>query len=283
MLINSNGLLEKALKDGYAIPAYNINNLEWTRFILEACNSDKSPVILSVTPSAISYFGGYKVVFNIVKNLINELNIKIPVVLHLDHGKSFLECKNAIDAGFTSVMIDASNLSLDENIQVTNEVIEYALSHNVSVEAELGSFAGDDEKKEGEYSYTDIESSKEFVIATNVNSLAPSVGNFHGIYKETPNIDFELLGAICKNTKTPLVLHGASGLDDNKIRTSIFCGVAKININTELQVAWSNELRKYLKENKEVYDPRKIIKSGEHALKAVIHRKNILFESKNKA
>lgn len=283
MLINSNGLLERALKEGYAIPAYNINNLEWTRFILEACDSDKSPVILSVTPSAISYFGGYKVVYNIVKSLINELNIKIPVVLHLDHGKSFLECKNAIDAGFTSVMIDASNMTLDENIKITNEVIEYAQVHNVSVEAELGSFAGDDEKKEGEYSYTDIESSKEFVIATNVNSLAPSVGNFHGIYKGIPNIDFELLGAICKNTKIPLVLHGASGLDDNKIRTAIFCGVAKININTELQVAWSSELRKFLEENKEVYDPRKIIKSGEHALKAVIHRKNILFESKNKA
>lgn len=283
MLVNSNHLLESALKEGYAVPSYNINNIEWTRFILEACNDDKSPVILAVTPGSVNYFGGYKVVYNVVKSLIDELNVKVPVVLHLDHGKSFFDCKNAIDSGFTSVMVDASDKELDENIKITNEVIEYASKRNVSVEAELGSFGGDDEKKQGEYSYTNIESSKEFVIATGVDSLAPSVGNFHGVYEKQPFLDFELLGAICKNVKIPLVLHGASGLDENKIKTAIFCGVSKININTDLQIAWSNAVRNYLKENKEVYDPRKIIKSGEHALKAEIHRKNILFESKNKA
>lgn len=283
MLVNSNALLINALKEGYAIPSYNINNLEWTKFILEACNSDRSPVILAATPSAINYFGGYKIIYAVVKNLIDELNIKVPVVLHLDHAGNFEACKSAIDAGFTSVMIDASNKSLEENIEITNRVVEYATSRGVSVEAEFGSLnETSDELLQG-YSYTDVESSKEFVIATGINSFAPSVGNCHGIYKSDAKIDFELLGAICKNVKVPLVLHGASGLDDNKIKTAIFCGVSKININTDLQIAWSNEVRKYLEEKKEVYDPRKIIKSGEYALKRVVHEKNELIGSKNKA
>lgn len=275
MLINSNGLLSKALKEGYAIPSYNINNLEWTKYILEACNSDRSPVILAVSLGAIHYFGGYKVVYSVVKSLIDELNIKIPVVLHLDHAKTFLECKSAIDAGFTSVMIDVSEKSLDDAISVVNEVVNYASLHNVSVESELGILDGTN------YVYSDVETSKDFVVATGINSFAPSVGNMHGLYTEEVKIDFDLLGAICKNVKVPLVLHGASGLDDNKIKTAIFCGVAKININTDLQLAWSNAVRDYLKADNEVFDPRKIIGSGESVIKSVIHEKNTLFGCKN--
>lgn len=282
MLVNSNALLSNALKEGYAIASYNINNLEWTRFILEACNSDRSPVILAATPSAINYFGGYKIIYVVVKNLIEELNIKVPVVLHLDHATTFDECKQAIDAGFTSVMIDASSKPLEENIKITNKVVEYATARNVSVEAELGSLNTNFEVDDN-YLYTDLDTSKEFVIATGINSFAPCVGNYHGIYKNDAKIDFELLGSICKNVKIPLVLHGASGLDDNKIKTAIFCGVSKVNINTDLQIAWTNAVRKYLEDQKEVYDPRKIIKSGEAALKNVIHYKNSLIGSKNKA
>ncbi len=283
MLVNSDNILNSALKEGYAIPAYNINNLEWTRFILEACNEDKSPVILGVTEGAISYFGGCRVVYNVVKNLIDELNINIPVVLHLDHGKSVNICKKAIDSGFTSVMLDASSKDLSENIAQTNEVIEYAKKHDVSVEAEIGSLQGVEDGEYTDLTYTSLEDATQFVIQTGVDTLAPSIGNAHGIYKHEPKLDFELLGAICKAVKIPLVLHGASGLDDNKIKTSIFCGVAKINVNTDLQVAWANKVRQYLEKEKNVYDPRKIIKAGETALKKVVHEKNMLFGSKYRA
>ena len=283
MLVNSNEILRKAEKEGYAVGAYNINNLEWTRYILEACNSDRCPVILAVTPKSVAYFGGYRVVYGVVKSLINDLNIKVPVVLHLDHASSFIECKEAIDFGFTSVMIDASKMSLEDNIDVTRKVVEYASSKNVSVEAEVGALNSEDSSDDSNNNYSSIEDCVSFVSATGVNSLAPSVGNMHGIYKEEAKIDFSLLGSICKSVKEPLVLHGASGLDDNKIKTAIFCGVSKININTDLQIVWAKSVRKYLKDNENEYDPRHIIKSGEKSVKDLIHYKNELFGSKNKA
>ena len=275
MLVNSKELFKLALKNNYAIGAYNINNLEWTKYILEACQEDKSPVILSASESSIKYMGGYSTVSSLVKNLIKELNITIPVVLHLDHGKSFESCQSAIDNGFTSVMIDASSLNLDDNIKLTLEVINYANSKNVSVEAEVGVIA---EKNVP----ADPEDAKEFVMETGVHSLAPSIGNKHGVYKTLDEIDFELLGEISKVCKVPLVMHGASGLDDNKIKTAIFCGVTKFNINTDIMIAWSNMIRKYLHENKEEIDPRKIISSGRDAIKKTVHEKNMLFNSVNK-
>lgn len=274
MLVNSRELLIKASKDGYAIGAYNINNLEFARYILEACNEDKAPVIIAVSEPAIKYMGGYEVVSSIVRSLINDLNIKVPVVLHLDHAKSFESCKKAIDKGFTSVMIDASDKTLEENILITNKVKEYADPRGVTVEAELGSLTG---------LYTDVNDCMSFISETKVDSLAPSIGNKHGIYKEEANLNFELLGNICKEAKLPLVLHGASGLDDNKIKTAIFCGVSKININTDIQLVWSKKVREFINENKNVYDPRLIIASGKQAVKDLIHEKNELLESKRKA
>lgn len=276
MLVNSDLLLKSALKDGYAIPAYNINNLEWTRYILEACQSDRSPVILAATPSAISHFGGYEVVYNVVTSLIKSLNITIPVVLHLDHAATFEECKLAIDSGFTSVMIDASKESLEDNIFITNKVMKYAKSKEISVEAEVGNINVDN-------SFTSLEDAHLFVTRTNVDTLAPWVGNKHGFYDEEPLIDFELLGAICKEVRIPLVLHGASFLGDNKIKTAIFCGVCKININTDLQKAWSDSVRLFLSNNPGVCDPKMIIKSGEKSLKQRVHYINNLFGSKNRA
>lgn len=278
MLVNSNSLLNNALKEGYAIPAYNINNLEWTKYILEACDEDKSPVILAVTEKTIEYFGGFKVVYNVVKSLIDELKIKVPVVLHLDHGSSIEACKKAIDEGFTSVMLDASKKSFDKNANDTIEVINYAKEKNVSVEAELGTI---NSKETSEY--TSASESKDFVLQTGVDSLAPSIGNKHGIYETTPNLDFERLGEICKLCKIPMVLHGASGLDDNKIKTAIFCGVCKININTDLQVVWANAVRDFLSYDKKVYDPRKIISSGETEIKKLIYKKKSILGSKNRA
>lgn len=276
MLVNSNGILKDAIKEGYAVGAYNINNLEWAKYILEACNEDRAPVILEATEDAINYMGGFKTVSNMVKGLIEDLNIKIPVCLHLDHGKSVETCIKAINNGFTSVMIDASSKSLDENIKLTNEVAAYAHKKDVSVEAEIGSF-------DNLSNICQLEDCIDFVNSTLIDSLAPSIGNAHGVYKGEANLDFNLLGAICKNVKIPLVLHGSSGLDDNKIKTCIFCGVSKINVNTDFQISWSNSVRKYLENNKEVYDPRKIIASGKSAIKDLVHQKNELFGCKNKA
>lgn len=283
MLVNSNEILRKAIKEGYAVGAYNINNLEWTRYILEACNTDRSPIILAVTPKSVSYFGGYSVVYGIVNSLIEELNIKVPVVLHLDHAMSFEECKDAIDSGFTSVMIDASSKTIEENINITSKVVEYADRKNVSVEGEVGVLNNEESNELYLSNYSLVDDCISFVSVTGVSSLAPAVGNMHGIYKGEPKIDFKLLGTICKEVKVPLVLHGASGLDDNKIKTAIFCGVSKININTDLQIVWAESVRKYLKENENEYDPRHIIKSGEKSIKELIHYKNELFGSKNKA
>ena len=220
-------------------------------------------------------------VFNLIRNMIDELKINIPVVLHLDHASTFEECKSAIDAGFTSVMIDVSNKSIEENTKITSEVCDYAKEKNVSVEAELGDF-GTDDVVSGNYLYTKLDECKNFVIDTGIDSLAPCIGNKHGIYDGSENLDFNLLGAVCKEVRVPLVLHGASGLDENKLKTAIFCGVAKVNINTDLQIAWASAVRKYLEFDKNVYDPRKIIKSGEKNLKKVIHEKNSILGCKNK-
>lgn len=278
MLENSNGLFLKAQKEGYAIPAYNVNNLEWAKIILETCNFDKSPVILSVSEKSVHYFGGYKTVVSTIKSLIDDLKIKIPVVLHLDHASCFLSCKEAIDSGFTSIMIDLSKEEYSKNVEITSSVVCYAKKHNVTVEAELG-IIGDYNSRSIS---SDIEKCKDFVLTTQIDSFAPSIGNVHGFYSKDNKLDFELLGAISKEVKIPLVLHGASNLDANKLKTAIFCGVCKVNFNTDLMYAWSKSVRNYLNLNKEVYDPRDIILSGADSIRKVIHLKNEIIESKNK-
>ena len=278
MLENSNGLFLRAQKEGYAIPAYNVNNLEWAKIILETCNFDKSPVILSVSEKSVHYFGGYKTVVSTIKSLINDLKIKIPVVLHLDHASCFLSCKEAIDSGFTSIMIDLSKEEYSKNVEITSSVVCYAKKHNVTVEAELGIIGGYNSRSIS----SDIEKCKDFVLTTQIDSFAPSIGNVHGFYSKDNKLDFELLGAISKEVKIPLVLHGASNLDANKLKTAIFCGVCKVNFNTDLMYAWSKSVRNYLNLNKEVYDPRDIILSGADSIRKVIHLKNEIIESKNK-
>lgn len=278
MLENSNGLFLRAQKEGYAIPAYNVNNLEWAKIILETCNFDKSPVILSVSEKSVHYFGGYKTVVSTIKSLIDDLKIKIPVVLHLDHASCFLSCKEAIDSGFTSVMIDLAKEEYSKNVEITSSVVRYAKKHNVTVEAELG-IIGDYNSRSVS---SDIEKCKDFVLTTQIDSFAPSIGNVHGFYSKDNKLDFELLGAISKEVKIPLVLHGASNLDANKLKTAIFCGVCKVNFNTDLMYAWSKSVRNYLNLNEEVYDPRDIILSGADSIRKVIHLKNEIIESKNK-
>lgn len=275
MIVNSKDILLKAKKDKYAIPHFNTNNLEWTRFILEECNEMNIPVIIGVSESSIKYMGGYKVVVDLIKDLDEALKIKIPVVIHLDHGSSFESVKKAIDNGFTSVMIDASRNNLDDNINITKKVVEYAKKFDVTVEAEIGIIGGKEESIEKNTIYTKVEEVMKFVKETNIDSLAPSIGNAHGIYKEKPNLNFELIKEINKLVNIPLVLHGASGISDEEIKKCISAGITKVNINTDLNLAWYNSVKKFINNN-DVYDVRKIILSGEDALKQCIKHKIIV-------
>ena len=279
MLVNSKEILEKAKQDNYAVPHFNINNLEWTRYILEEMQELNSGVILGVSEGAIKYMGGVNVVTNLVKSLIKDLNIQIDVVLHLDHGSSFEICQKCIDAGFTSVMIDASHYPLLKNIEITKKVVEYAHDKNVTVEAEIGQIGGTEDGMEGKNYNAKLEDVIALVNSTDIDSVVPALGSVHGLYKGKPNLDFITMKKISENVSIPLVLHGGTGIPDNLIQEAIKNGINKININTELQIAWANEVRKFLKENETVYDPRKVISSGEKAVKNVVKEKTKLFKN----
>ena len=282
MIVNAKEILLKAKKEKYAVPHFNINNLEWIRYILEECEKNNSPVILGVSEGAAKYMGGYVVVASLVKNLHNALNITVPVAIHLDHGSSPEECVKAIVAGFTSVMYDGSKETLEENIKKTKEVVDFAKKFDVSVEAELGHIGGVEDGITDQIAYAKLDDCIKLCKKTNVDFLAPAIGSSHGIYEGIPKLKFELMKQISEEVDLPLVLHGGSGIPDDLIKKSIECGISKINVNTELQISWSNQVRKYLSECN-VYDPRKIIKSGESDMKNTIREKIILFNSENKA
>lgn len=282
MLKNTKEMLEKARIGKYAIPHFNINNLEWTRFILEECEKNNSPVILGVSEGAAKYMGGFNVVSAMVKELDKSLKITVPVALHLDHGSSVESCIEAINNGFTSVMIDASKYDLETNIKMTQEVVEFAKEYNVTVEAEIGHIGGTEDGISSELAYAKVEDAVKLYQETNIDSIAPALGSVHGIYKGEPKLDFDKMLEIANLTQIPLVLHGGSGIDDEKIKKAISSGICKLNINTELQMEWASAIRKFVNENNE-YDPRKIIKSGESAIKNAIKNKIELLGSSNKA
>lgn len=282
MLKNTKEMLEKARINKYAIPHFNINNLEWTRFILEECEKNNSPVILGVSEGAAKYMGGFNVVSAMVKELDKSLKITVPVALHLDHGSSVESCIEAINNGFTSVMIDASKYDLETNIKMTQEVVEFAKEYNVTVEAEIGHIGGTEDGISSELAYAKVEDAVKLYQETNIDSIAPALGSVHGIYKGEPKLDFDKMLEIANLTQIPLVLHGGSGIDDEKIKKAISSGICKLNINTELQMEWASAIRKFVNENNE-YDPRKIIKSGESAIKNAIKNKIELLGSSNKA
>ena len=281
MLCNTKDMLLDAFNNKYAICQFNINNLEWAKYILEECEKNLSPVILGVSESAVKYMGGYNTVSMMITGMMLDLNITIPVALHLDHGSSVESCKKAIDAGFTSVMIDTSIYELDENIKIVNEVCDYARIYDVSVEAEIGNIVSDEKKVNGD-SLATVEDSIKLYKSTKIDSLAPAVGSIHGICKENPKLDFDRTKEISASLNIPLVLHGGTGISDEDIRKIIECGISKININTELQVVWSNSIKEYLKNNNDVYDPRKIISSGEENMKKAISDKLHLVDSCNR-
>ena len=276
MLVNSKEMLEKAKKEHYAVPHFNINDLEWTKYILEKCNEMNIPVILGVSDGAGKYMGGYDAIYGMVTGLIKDLNIEIPVCLHVDHGCSET-CKKAIDAGFTSVMIDASREELDENIRITKEIVDYAHAKGVTVEAEVGHIGGTEDNITSDIFYATLEECQKIYNETGIDSLAPALGSVHGFYKGEPNLNFERMQQINEQLPIPLVLHGGSGIPDDKIRKAISCGISKINVNTELQVSWSKAVREFLNTDSKAYDPRKVIGSGEKAMKQTIEDKVKLF------
>lgn len=277
MLENFNEMLLKAKQGKYAVPHFNINNLEWTKYILEECQELDIPVILGVSEGAAKYMGGFDAIVGMVKGLMKNLNITIPVCLHVDHGQSFETCKKAIDAGFTSVMIDASKLPLEENIKVTKEVVEYAHERGVSVEAEVGHIGGTEDNITSTETNATLDECKVIYENTGIDALAPALGSVHGFYKGEPNLDFERMATINEALPIPLVLHGGSGIPDEMIKKAIACGTSKINVNTELQASWSKAVREFLNSNEEAYDPRKVIGSGEKALKETVKAKVQLF------
>lgn len=282
MIVNTKKMLNDAFEGKYAIPHFNINNLEWTRFILEECNSNNSPVILGVSEGAAKYMGGFKVVANMVKNLDESLKINIPVAIHLDHGSSVQSCIEAIDSGFTSVMIDASKYDLDVNIDMTKQVVEYAKKYDVTVEAEVGHIGGTEDGNSSELAYAKVEDAVKLYNETGIDSLAPALGSVHGLYKGEPKLDFDKMKEISNIIKAPLVLHGGTGIDDEKIKKAIESGICKLNINTELQIEWTKAVKEFLKTSTE-YDPRKVIKSGENSMKNAIKYKIELLGSVNKS
>ena len=280
MLVNFIEMMNKAKKGHYAVPQFNINNLEWTKYILEKCNEMNVPVILGVSEGATKYMGGYKAVASMVNGLVESLNIEIPVCIHLDHGTSFDSCKKAIDAGYTSVMIDASKHELHENIRITKEVVDYAHERGISVEAEVGHIGGQEDNISAESLNATLEDCRVLYDNTHIDSLAPALGSVHGFYKGEPNLDFKTMDLINKNLPIPLVLHGGTGIPNDKIEEAIKCGISKININTDLQVVWTKAVREFLTTDEKAYDPRKVIGSGEQAMKKRIEEIVKLFKTK---
>ncbi len=283
-LVSMKEMMIKGKNEGYAIGQFNLNNLEYTQAILQAAEEEQSPVILGVSEGAGRYMGGFTTVVNMVKGLMHDYKTTVPVAIHLDHGSSFEKCKEAIDAGFTSVMIDASSKPLAENIEITNTVVEYAHAHGVSVEAELGVVGGqeDDVIADGVI-YADPAECKELVDKTNIDCLAPALGSVHGPYKGEPNLGFEEMETISKQSDLPLVLHGGTGIPLKDIQRAISLGTAKINVNTENQIEGTKAVRQTLAEDSEVYDPRKYLAPMRDAIKATVIQKMREFGSSQKA
>lgn len=287
MLVNAKDMLNKAKAEGYAVGAFNINNLEWTKAILLTAQENSSPVILGVSEGAGKYMTGFKTVAAMVKAMVEELGITVPVALHLDHG-SYEGTKRCIEAGFTSVMFDGSHYPIEENVEKTKELVALAHSKGLSIEAEVGAIGGEEDGVKGRGEIADAGECA-MIAGLGVDMLAAGIGNIHGKYPANwRGLDFEALEKIKNATEgMPLVLHGGTGIPRDMIKKSISLGVAKINVNTECQLSFAAATRKYIEEGKDLrgkgYDPRKLLAPGFEAIKATVKEKMELFGSVGKA
>ena len=287
MLVSAKEMLEKAKAGHYAVGQFNINNLEWTKAILLTAQENNSPVILGVSEGAGKYMTGYKTIVGMVNGMLEELNITVPVALHLDHG-SYEACYKCIDAGFSSVMFDGSHYPIEENVAKTKELVAVCREKGLSLEAEVGSIGGEEDGVIGMGECADPDECKA-IADLGVTMLAAGIGNIHGKYPENwAGLSFETLDAIQQKTgDMPLVLHGGTGIPDDMIKKAISLGVAKINVNTECQLAFAEATRKYIEEGKDLvgkgFDPRKLLAPGFDAIKAKVKEKMEIFGSINKA
>ena len=282
-LVSMTEMLKKAKEGHYAVGQFNINNLEWTQAVLQAAVENNSPIILGVSEGAGKYMGGPVAVVGMVNGLLEAMDVKVPVALHLDHGSSFDVCKQYIDAGFSSVMFDHSHYPIDENIALTKEVVAYAHPKNVSVEAEVGTVGGTEDGVTGGIKYADLEECKRMVSEGQIDALAAALGSVHGTYAGEPVLGFDEMLAISEATGAPLVLHGGSGIPEFQIKKAIERGHAKINVNTELQQQWTAAVRAKLAADSEVYDPRKVIAPGKEAIVKTTKEIMDMFGSTGKA
>ena len=287
MLVTATKMLQDAKAGHYAVGQFNINNLEWTKAALTAAQECNSPLILGVTAGASKYMGGFNTAVGMIKGRIKDLNITVPVAIHLDHG-SFEDCLKCIEAGFTSVMFDGSHYEIDENIAKTTEIVKLAHEAGLSVEAEVGAIGGEEDGVVGAGECADPAECKK-IADLGIDFLAAGIGNIHGKYPENwAGLSFETLDAIQQLTgELPLVLHGGTGIPEDMIKKAINLGVAKINVNTECQLAFAAATRKYIEEGKDLvgkgFDPRKVLAPGAAAIKETVKAKMELFGSVNKA
>lgn len=283
MLVSGKELFQDAKKGGYAIGAFNLNNMEILQAIIEAAEEEKSPVFLQASQGGISY-AGIEYIASMAKVAAEKASV--PVALNLDHGTSFTQTVQCIRHGFSAVMIDGSQLPYEENIAITQKVIEIAHPNGVSVEAELGKIGGVEDDivvDAADATFTDPAEAADFVKRTNVDALAIAIGTAHGVYKGEPKLDFKRLEEIAAATDVPLVLHGASGVSDEAIRQAVPHGISKINIDTELRIAFSKAIHEVLAKNPNEIDPRKMLGPAREAMKEVVKTKMRLFGSAGRA
>jgi len=287
MLVSAKDMLQKAYENKYAIGQFNINNLEWTKAILLTAQENKSPVILGVSEGAAKYMSGYTTIVGMVNGMMKDLNITVPVALHLDHG-SYQGALDAMEAGFSSIMFDGSHYDISENIEKTTKMVKLTSEKGLSLEAEVGSIGGEEDGVIGKGDIADTQECKQ-VADLGVTMLAAGIGNIHGKYPENwQGLAFDALESINNATgDTPLVLHGGTGIPEDMIKRAISLGVAKINVNTELQLVFQEETRKYIEAGKDLegkgFDPRKLLNPGFEGIKAIVTEKMELFGSVNKA
>lgn len=287
MLVSAKEMLDKAKAGHYAVGQFNINNLEWTKSILLTAQEMNSPVILGVSEGAGKYMTGFKTVAAMVKAMIEELNITVPVALHLDHG-TYEGCYKCIEAGFSSIMFDGSHYPIEENVAKTKELVAVCKEKGMSLEAEVGSIGGEEDGVVGMGECADPKECK-MIADLGVDFLAAGIGNIHGKYPANwKGLSFETLAAVQERTgELPLVLHGGTGIPDDMIKKAIDLGVSKINVNTECQLVFAEATRKYIEAGKDLegkgYDPRKLLKPGADAIVEKVKEKMILFGSDGKA
>lgn len=287
MLVSAKDMLQKAREGKYAVGQFNINNLEWTKAILLTAQENNSPVILGVSEGAAKYMCGFKTIVNMVEGMMEELNITVPVAVHLDHG-SYDGAKKAMEAGFSSIMFDGSHYPIEENIAKTKEMVELAHAKGLSLEAEVGSIGGEEDGVVGAGEVADPAECK-LIADLGIDMLAAGIGNIHGKYPENwAGLNFDALAAINNATgNMPLVLHGGTGIPTEMIQKAISLGVSKINVNTECQLAFADATRKYIEAGKDLegkgFDPRKLLAPGFESIKTTVKEKMELFGSINKA